>query len=79
MSTREKGTAMRRKIWISGITILATALLVLTSTGCKERLWLSNAVSFGAGWLLRDITMPTTTETLCYRNGEPIDCSEVLP
>ena len=68
---------MRRKIWIIGIALLAPAMLLITSTGCTERLLLSNVVPLTAGWLLHDYTAPTTTETTCYRNGELIDCSEL--
>jgi len=70
---------MRRKIWMTGLACLAAVMLLTTSAGCNERFWLSNVASFSTGWLLRDSTMPTTTETLCYRNGELVDCSEVQP
>ena len=64
----------RTTAWL--VTILVAVVLAGTTTGCTDWLLGSNVASFGAGWLLRHTTMPTTTETLCYRNGEPIDCSE---
>jgi len=47
------------------------------TTGCEQWLFGSHLAAFGAGWSLRDLTMPTTTETFCYRNGEPVDCPEL--
>ena len=38
---------------------------------------LTNAAAFAAGWLARDVTFPTTTNTQCYRNGEAVDCGEI--
>ncbi|HUW83990.1 MAG TPA: hypothetical protein VMZ31_14495 [Phycisphaerae bacterium] len=29
----------------------------------------------GVGWLIGAATGPVTVETICFRNGEPIDCS----
>ncbi len=69
---------MRRITTCLVATLMAVALLG-TTTGCREWLVGSHLASFGAGWLIRDLTIPTTTETLCYQNGELIDCSEVLP
>jgi len=68
---------MQRRITTWLVTTLAAVALLGTTTGCTEWLIGSHWVSFGAGWIARDITMPTTTETLCYRNGVLIDCSEV--
>jgi len=54
-------------------------LLVLTLTGgCVECLVAPSVGLFGAGWLVGRLTTPTTTDTICYRNGEPIDCNDVL-
>ena len=61
------------------VVTLATVVLLSTTTGCTKWLIGSYLTTFGAGWLARDLTMPTTTETLCYQNGELVDCSEVLP
>jgi hypothetical protein len=68
---------MQRRIttWLAA-TLAAVALLGAT-TGCNEWLVGTHAASFGAGWLLRDVTMPATTETVCYQNGELVDCSEI--
>ncbi len=68
---------MQRRITTWLVTTLAAVALLGTTTGCAEWLLGSHMVSFGAGWIARDFTMPTTTETLCYRNGVLIDCSEV--
>ncbi len=70
---------MRRglKTWL--VATVAAVTLLGATTGCTEWLVGSHLASFGAGWLLRDLTMFTTTETLCYRNGELIDCAEVQP
>jgi hypothetical protein len=68
---------MQRRVatWLMA-TLLVIALLG-TTTGCEQWLIGSHLAAFGAGWALRDLTMPTTTETSCYRNGEPVDCSEL--
>lgn len=68
---------MQRRVatWLMA-TLLVVALLGMT-TGCEQWLFGSHLAAFGAGWSLRDLTMPTTTETFCYRNGEPIDCPEL--
>lgn len=70
---------MHRKITTWLVATLAVIALLGTTTGCTRWLVGSHLASFGAGWLLRDLTMPTTTETLCYQNGELVDCSEVQP
>ncbi len=67
---------MHRRITAWLVTTLAAGVL-LGSTGCNEMLPGSHMASFSAGWLVRGLTMPATTETLCYRNGELVDCSEV--
>ncbi len=69
---------MQRRITTWLVAALA-AVALLGTTGCTGWLVGSRLATFGAGWLLRDLTVPTTTETTCYRNGELIDCSEVLP
>ncbi len=68
---------MQRRITTRLIAALTAFVLLGTATGCEEWPLGSHLVTFGAGWLLRDCTMTTTTETVCYRNGEPIDCSEL--
>lgn len=70
---------MQRRITTWLVATLAAVALLGTTTGCREWLVGSHLATFGAGWLLRDLTMPTTTETFCYRNGELVDCSEVQP
>jgi len=68
---------MKRRITTWLIVVLASAAMLGPTMGCTEWLLASSAVSFGTGWLLRDLTMPTITETLCYRNGELVDCAEL--
>lgn len=70
---------MQRRITTCLIAALTAYVLLGTTTGCKKWMVGSHVATFGVGWLLSDLTMPTTTETLCYRNGELIDCSEMLP
>ena len=66
-----------RKRWRQIAVALLAAGLLTGSWGCNERFWASNVTSFSLGWVLRDLTMPIVTETVCYRNGVEIDCSEV--
>ena len=56
---------------------LVAAGLLVSSTGCVYEMLMSHLSSFTAGWVLREVTMPTTTETQCFRNGVEIDCSEL--
>ena len=70
---------MQRRITKWFVAILAAVALFGTTTGCEEWLTGSHLASLSVGWLARELTMPTMTETLCYQNGEPIDCSEVQP
>jgi hypothetical protein len=59
------------------LALLAACGLLLLSTGCVGWQLTATAASFGLGWLTGMLGVPTTTETLCYRNGVPIDCSEM--
>ena len=70
---------MQRRITTLFVATLAAVALLGTTTGCTKWLVGSHLATFGAGWLALDLTMPTTTETLCYQNGELVDCPEVLP
>lgn len=56
------------------LTLLCGLLTV--NTGCIAA-GLGYGLSFGAGWLAGLLTAPTTTETICFRNGVQIDCSEL--
>lgn len=58
------------------VMLLAT-VLISTSTGCIKWLSFSDLVSFGAGWVLRDVTMPSNVERQCYQNGVLIDCADL--
>ncbi len=68
---------MKRRITTKLVATLVAAALLGTTTGCNPLLLGSHWAAFGAGWLARDVTMPTTSETTCYSNGELIDCSEL--
>jgi hypothetical protein len=68
---------MKHGIVIRLTASLFASVLLGASTGCTPWLAVSNLVSLGSGWLLRDLTMTTATDTLCYRNGALVDCSEL--
>jgi len=34
-------------------------------------------MSFGVGWLPRDLTVPSTVERGCYPNGVLVDCANL--
>jgi len=54
------------------------AALLGTTTGCWPFDLVSNAASFAAGWLVRDLaTAATGPELTCYRNGVAVDCADV--
>ena len=59
------------------LVLIVGLMLLVCGTGCDRVARLINVASFSAGWLVGQLTVPTTTETVCYRNGELIDCSEV--
>lgn len=60
----------------TGLACLAAAMLLAASSGCIiEWIVLTNAGSFGAGWLLGRNDVSVTRE--CFLNGEPIDCADV--
>jgi hypothetical protein len=65
---------MKRGFGVRIAVVLLVGFLMATSTGCIECVAVSNAVSFGAGWLLRDVTLRTTVERECYKNGVLVDC-----
>lgn len=61
-------------IWRAAGIVLA-GVLALSNTGCVEWLMTSHAAFFGAGWLMRDATIGTTTERTCFENGVLVDCA----
>ena len=66
------------KLIHSRMTHLALVLgIILALAGCSP-LWLlgDTAVSLIAGWLAND-WVGGVTQTTCYRNGEPVDCSSL--
>jgi hypothetical protein len=68
---------MKRKTRTRLATCLVIAAPVAIVTGCVPYDLCSHGASFSLGWLLREWTMPTTTETQCYHNGVLTDCSEL--
>ena len=60
------------------MAIPLAGLWLLVSTGCSSTWWASHALSAGVGWLIGAATGPVTVETICFRNGEQVDCS-LLP
>lgn len=70
MNRRSRSTALARL----GFTLFA-AFLLTTGSGCTSAILSGYALSFGAGWLLGQSSITTTTE--CYLNGERIDCADV--
>jgi hypothetical protein len=68
---------MKHGIGVRLTVCLVAAVLLGASTGCTPWLVVSNLVSLGSGWLLRDLTLTTATETQCYRNGVLVDCAEL--
>lgn len=61
----------RALILIGALTLLASG------AGCNRVSRLMSVASFSAGWLVGHLTAPSTTDTVCYRNGELLDCSEL--
>ena len=59
------------------LILLVAFTLLATGTGCDRTFRLANLASFSAGWLVGQLTTPITIDTVCYRNGELIDCSEL--
>lgn len=57
--------------------VVAAAALVACLVGCRPTTLASNALAFTAGWLTGSLTVPTTTDTICFRNGVQIDCAEL--
>ncbi len=67
---------MKRGIGFRFAAVLLAVVLLGPATGCGERWLAANLVPFSAGWVLRDLTMPTTIERQCYQNGISVDCAE---
>jgi hypothetical protein len=74
---------MNKRLRRAGLALFAATVLA-ASSGCDlpaarggwdQRRVLGYLLSFGAGWLLGQSNVATTTE--CRLNGEPIDCSEL--
>ncbi len=56
---------------------VALVSMLTMAAGCVEGLAAASLGLFGAGFAVGRITTPVTTDTQCFRNGEPIDCSEL--
>jgi hypothetical protein len=70
-SAKERGMSVRRIP-----TIIVISLTVLMAVNCvRAALALVSGYALGISQGLNSIQW--TTEPVCYRNGEPIDCSEV--
>ena len=59
-----------------GVVLMAAVLLTIGS-GCDSVLLASHGVSFAAGWLVGNMTAPTTVERQCYQDGVLIDCANL--
>ncbi len=61
------------------ITVMLVAAALLSAVlGCTPWPFVSSqAIAFGLGWLARDLTGGTSSQTSCYRNGVLIDCSDL--
>jgi hypothetical protein len=69
---------MRRRNGAPIMVMFAAAVFLSSVLGCTPWPFVSSqAVAFGLGWLARDLTGGTTSQTSCYRNGVLIDCSEL--
>jgi hypothetical protein len=66
---------MTRGFGFRAAVVLLAVLLVAASAGCTEWLAASHLASFGAGWVLRGMSMPVTVERECYLNGTLVDCA----
>jgi hypothetical protein len=66
---------MKRGFGLRVAVLVLVGVLLGTNTGCLEWLAVTNVVSFSAGWLLRDLTIPTTVQRECYQNGVLVDCA----
>lgn len=62
----------RRRATLAGLCALALLL-----PGCDVGALGGYAVTLGSGWLLGALTAPRVTETVCFRNGIQVDCSEL--
>jgi hypothetical protein len=67
-----------RRYSIRIVIAVSLVTVVWCATGCVPILWASSdLLSFAAGWVLREVVDAGNSQTICYRNGVPIDCSEV--
>lgn len=66
---------MRYGLRTRAVLLVMLAALGVTGVGCVEWLAASNLYSFVAGWELRGLTLPVTTERQCFQNGVEVDCA----
>jgi len=62
-----------RNAMLSAALVLAGA----ATAGCDGTLLAGHLLSGAAGWLIGRATTPVEVETRCFRDGEPVDCSEL--
>ncbi len=56
------------------VLVVMAGLLLAVSTGCDPY---SYTAGFASGWLAATGNVFGTTETLCFRNGVPVDCGSL--
>lgn len=66
---------MKRPLSIRILMIILAVLLLGTSAGCVEALFVTHAGALGLGWLLGSVNAPTTVDRECFLNGELVDCA----
>ena len=67
----------RNQRYRTAAVILAAATLC-TCTGCSRWMLGSNALSFVAGWFLRDATQAGVETRECFVNGVAVDCADIV-
>ena len=59
------------------LAVLFAVLTTVTIAGCVTEMALAGLGTFGLGFAWGRATTPTVTETLCYLNGELVDCASL--
>ena len=68
---------MPRRRWNHcGIGLLFMLGVAVSAVGCNQ-ITLISIASATLGFATGRVTAPTTVETLCFRNGVPIDCGDI--
>lgn len=58
----------------SMVVVMMAGLLLVSGTGCDP---CSYTAGFAGGWLAATGNVFGTTEVVCYRNGELVDCGSL--